>query len=378
MTSLRNRPNKFDLSIIMPQLTHLTIRGFRSIRALEEFELRPLNVLIGANGAGKTNFIALFHMLSRMAEQNLWRFVLEQGGPDAVLFGGRKQTKQVDAAFILGDHVYRFTLTPSGEKIAFGAEATGLLYDNGINTHTLGHGHHESILWDEDASASDRFAPYVREAISGWRTHHFHDTSLTSGVRNAQDLCDNLKLHSDASNLGPVLWRLREQYPHSYRRIIETVQLVAPFFGDFTYPEKEPKRLELKWFHAGDPEKELGLYQLSDGTLRFICLATLILQPNGMAPSLMLIDEPELGLHPYAITLLAGLLKSVSDTRQIIVSTQSSDLVNELEPEDVVVVNRDSGGSTFERLRSDRLSIWLEDGHALGDLWKMNTFDGRP
>ena len=362
----------------MPQLTHLTVRGFKSIRALEEFELRPLNVLIGPNGTGKTNFISLFYMLSCLAEKGLWRFVSEQGGLDAVLFGGRKQTKRIEAHFIFEKVTYRFTLVPDGERIIFEEEETGQFYRGGVTTHELGSGHRESQLWYEDVEKVDTFAPYVREALSNWRTYHFHDTSLTSGVRNAHALSDDLELHSEASNLGPILWRLHNQYPNHYRRVIETVRLAAPFFGEFIYPIDKPKQLELRWCHKDNPKTALGAYQLSDGTLRFICLATLLLLPDRLAPKLTLIDEPELGLHPYAIVLLAELLRSASDTRQIIVSTQSPDLISELEPEDVVVANRDTDESVFERLNSDHLRVWLEDGYTLGELWKMNTFGGRP
>ena len=362
----------------MPQITHLTIRGFKSIRALEEFELRSLNVLVGPNGAGKTNFVSLFHMLSCMAEKGLWRFVSEQGGPNAILFGGRMRTKQIEAHFIFEKATYRFTLVPDGERIIFKEEETGRFHRGNVATYEFGSGHRESQLWCEDIDKVDMFAPYVREAISSWRAYHFHDTSLTSGIRNAQALYDDLELHSEASNLGSILWRLRKQYPNHYRRVIETVRLAAPFFGDFIYPVDEPKRLVLRWCHANNPKTALGAYQLSDGTLRFICLATLLLLPDRLAPKLTLIDEPELGLHPYAIVLLAELLRSASDTRQIIVSTQSPDLISELEPEDVVVVNRDTDESVFERLSSDRLRVWLEDGYTLGELWKMNTFGGRP
>ena len=135
--------------------------------------------------------------------------------------------------------------------------------------------------------------------------------------------------------------------------------------------------MELEWFHADDPDTVLGPRQLSDGTLRFICLSTLLLQPVELQPGLILVDEPELGLHPFAVTLLAEMLQRASDSRQIIVSTQSADLVSELDPEDVLVVDRKEGASTFTRLNPDDLEEWLED-YALGDLWKMNILGGRP
>ena len=221
------------------------------------------------------------------------------------------------------------------------------------------------------------FAPFVRRTIGGWRVYHFHDTSATAAVRQAHGLRDNLLLRPDGGNLGAFLRRLCERYPDHYRQIVEVVRLAAPFFGDFVYRRDVGENMELEWFQGDDPDTVLGPRQLSDGTLRFICLSTLLLQPVELQPELILIDEPELGLHPYALTLLAEMLQHASDSRQVIASTQSADLVSELDPEDVVVVDRKEGASILTRLDGDALKEWLED-YALGELWKMNIFGGRP
>jgi predicted ATPase len=186
-----------------------------------------------------------------------------------------------------------------------------------------------------------------------------------------------LRLKPDAGNLAPFLRELRERNPENYKRIVDTVRMVAPFFGDFVYRDDPGERMDLEWFEADDPDTVRGPRQLSDGTLRFICLATLLLQPSRLQPDTILIDEPELGLHPYALAVLAGLLRQATDRRQLIVSTQSADLVNEFAPEDVVVVSRKDEGSVFERLDADRLTEWVQD-YALGELWKMNVLGGRP
>ena len=225
--------------------------------------------------------------------------------------------------------------------------------------------------------ADDSFAPYVQPAIAGWRVYHFHDTSPSAAVRHSQTVRDNRRLKPDASNLAPFLRQMREQHAGAYRRVVDTVRLAAPFFGDFVYRRAPEETIDLEWSEAGDPDTVLGPRQLSDGTLRFICLATLLLQPDHLRPKTLLIDEPELGLHPYAVTLLGALLRQARDSQQIIVSTQSVDLISELDPEDVVVVSRSEGESVFERLDPDRLREWLEE-YALGDLWKMNILGGRP
>jgi predicted ATPase len=170
---------------------------------------------------------------------------------------------------------------------------------------------------------------------------------------------------------------IREKYEAEYRRIVETIRLVAPFFDDFVYRAEESETIELEWMQRGRPDTPLKAHMLSDGTLRFICLATLLLQPVARLPDTIIIDEPELGLHPYAITVLADIFKQVSEDRQLIVSTQSVELVNELSPNDVIVVDQDRESSTFNRLSEEDLSGWLEK-YSLGELWKRNILGGRP
>ena len=358
----------------MPRLDQLTIRGFKSIRTLENFELGSLNVLIGQNGAGKSNFMDLFCMLGNLAEQRLQLFVAEQDGPDALLFGGRKRTDCIDIECFIGNDGYFFSLTPVGKHLVFSRELTHPLR---AATYSLGSGHYESNLIEAEQNGADLVAHYLRETMSGWRVHHFQDTSSNAPVRQAQSLRDNLSFKPDASNLAPFLRHLRERHPEHYRQIVEAVRLAAPFFGDFVYRKDPGDKLELEWFNADDPNTTLGPRQLSDGTLRFICLVTLLLQPTQLQPGVILIDEPELGLHPFALVLLAELLQHASYARQVIVSTQSADLVNELKPADVVVVNLRDGGSVFERLDAERLRDWLEE-YAPGDLWKMNILGGSP
>lgn len=341
---------------VMRGLKRLTVRGFKSICVLENFELRDLNVLIGANGAGKSNFISLFQMLAALVERRLQLYVQEHDGPDALLFGARKRTEQLDAEFYFGRGGYRISLKPAGTRLIFTREETWFSGDYAETAHPLGSGHDEARLPDVQ---DDTFAPYVRRAIAGWRVYHFHDTSSSAPMRQAQPVRDNLRLKPDAGNIAPFLRRLREAHWDSYSRIVETVRMVAPFLGDFVYREEPGERVELEWFQRDDPDTPYGPRQLSDGTLRFICLATLLLQPDQFQPDTILIDEPELGLHPYALSVLVGMLRQASELRQVIVSTQSVELINEFRPEDVVVVGRREGASTFERPDGERLMEWL-------------------
>ena len=359
----------------MTGLARLSVRGFKSIRELEDFQLAPqLNVLIGANGAGKSNFIGLFRMLAEMVDGQLQLYVKTEDGPDALLFGGRKRTREIDIELYFARNGYHFTLAPAANQLVFSKEETYFAGDFDNVRRPLGSGHTEAKLPTLD---NDSIARYTLPAVRSWRVFHFHDTSSSAKVRLAQKVRDNLRLKPDASNLAPFLRMLREKHASSYASIIETVRMVAPFFGDFVDRRDPDDRIELEWLEVEDRDTPRGPLQLSDGTLRFICLATLLLQPSVLQPDTIIVDEPELGLHPYALAVLGGLLRQASERKQIIVSTQSVELVNQLSPGDVIIAERHEGASVFRRLDADHLKAWLED-YALGELWKMNVVGGRP
>ena len=358
----------------MPRLDRLTVRGFKSIRKLEDFELRSLNVLIGPNGAGKSNFIDVIRMLDSVAAGQFQVFVAEHGGPDALLFGGRKRTESIDLNFFFGSKEYAISLIAvSNRMVLLKEEVRGGA--SGITS--LGSGHYESNMAAKENFGGNFLQPFPGTASGPWRAYHFLDTSPDARMLQTQDIRDNVSLKKDGTNLGPILRRLRERFPENYRKITETIKLVAPFFGDFVYRKDAGERIELEWFSRHDPDTVLGPRQFSDGTLRFICLTTLLRQPTELQPELIVIDEPELGLHPSAISLVAEMLLDASETRQVIVSTQSADLVDEFEADHVVVVDRKDSASTFTRKDSERLADWLDD-YTLGELWKMNILGGRP
>lgn len=360
----------------MSSVRSLTLAGYKSIRELRDFPLNNLNVLIGANGAGKSNFIGLFRLLNEMYEQQLQLFIQMQGGPDAMLHFGRSVTDRLHAEFFFANNGYKFDLVPTNDnRLVFDQEQSwfgGVFYPTSSAT-ILGRGHDESKLKE----AKDTYSPYVRESVSNWRVYHFHDTSERAKVKHKHPANDNLRLKTDAANLAAYLRMLREKHEPEYQRIVSTIRLVAPFFDDFVYREGEPEFVELEWTQRGNPDTPFKAHMFSDGTLRFICLATLLLQPIELLPDTILIDEPELGLHPYAITVLAEVFKQVAEQRQLIVSTQSVELVNELTPEDVIVVDQGDGVSTFKRFTEEELSGWLEQ-YAMGELWKRNILGGRP
>lgn len=356
------------------KLDSLTVRGYKSIKELEAFKFRNLNVLIGANGAGKSNLLSLFRLLGAVADGNLQIYVQKQGGPEALLFGGRKRTAQIEAEFYFGRNGYRMTLIPTFDnRLVFEREQTYFDGDIATSVQPLGSGQQEAKLRGDTKPVST----YVLPALQSWRLYHFHDTSDAAAVKLPHPSNDNLRLKPDAANLAAFLALLRKDWPNEYRRIVDTIRLAAPFFGDFVIRDPLPQTVELEWTQQGDPDTPYRAHVLSDGTLRFICLTTLLLQPWVLQPDTILIDEPELGLHPYAINLLAEMLKQVTNLQQVIVSTQSVELLNNFEPEDVIVAELEEGASVFKRLKAENLNDWLED-YTLGELWKKNILGGRP
>jgi predicted ATPase len=365
----------------------LTIEGFKSIRKLEDFELRPLNVLIGANGAGKSNFVGFFYLLRELIEQRLQTTVGVEGGADAQLYLGPKITQKLVAKLYSGRNGYEFVLARTVDnRFVFADEITVFDGDLKKNIRTsLGSGHTEAKLKnhkdDPGFKAQHGVEYHVFKALSSWVVYHFHDTSATAGVRSQRPINDNESLRPNADNLAAFLYRIRQTNPNNYGKIRDVVRLAAPFFDDFRLRPvpRNPDLIQLEWSQT-DSDYPFLASQLSDGTLRFICLATALLQP--LVPSTVLFDEPELGLHPYALTLLANLFQQVANqygpnTNQVIVSTQSAPLLNEFAPEDVIVVERKDGQSTFRRLESAQLSEWLEE-YTLGELWQKNVLGGRP
>lgn len=366
----------------MPELDTITVKGFRSIASIENFPLGAINVVIGPNGSGKSNFIGVFSFLHAIREGHLQDYVIKAGGADKLLHFSSKITKtlQIQISFQNGGNAYKINLE-RGESDQL-VPVKEIVYFPDQSQVAGGQRHVRLNLAGKEAGISAKRQPknakYVKDHLGDWRLYHFHDTSATSPMKGTADLNDNRFLRPDASNLAAFLYLLRQKHAASYSLIRRTVQRVAPFFEDF---QLEPQRLNLnkirlEWLHMGS-ESYFDTGSLSDGTLRFMALATLFLQPEEYRPSVILVDEPELGLHPYAITLLASLVKQASHKTQVILATQSPILLDHFQPEDVIVADRVDGGTQFTRLELAPLTTWLED-YSLGQLWEKNELGGRP
>lgn len=365
----------------MHALDSITVRGFRSIASISELKLEAINVIIGPNGSGKSNFIDVFSLLHAMREGHLQEYVAKAGGAERILHFGSKATPQIElhVSFEDGTNQYSITLTATEDDQLLPLSETVYYWDKANHSRPFSRGL-APLAREAGISRSGLTGTegYVRAHLDRWRVYHFHDTSTGSPMKKTADVHDNRFLRHDASNLAPFLYLLREKHASEYDLIRRTVRLMAPFFDDFTL---EPQRLNtdkmrLEWRHRGS-EAYFDAGSLSDGTLRFIALATLFLQPEEYRPSVILVDEPELGLHPYAITLLASLVRHASAQTQVVLSTQSPQLLDHFDPQDVLVADRVEGGTRLTRLASDRLAVWLEE-YSLGQLWEKNEIGGRP
>ncbi len=366
-----------------PELDYVTIKGFKSIASVDKLELRAINVVIGANGSGKSNFIGAFSFLHEIREGRLNEYVRTAGGAEQILHFGSKSTKSIQLEVSFRDRVNQYSLelvttpddslVPLKEVVSFWDKSRyPRPYEDGLQAREGGR---EAGISDPNLK---RTADWVRTRLGRWRLYHVHDTSASSPLRKTAKTHDNAFLRPDGSNLAAFLYLLQEKFPGAYGLIRGTVQRVAPFFDDFVLrPDSlNEDTIRLAWKHKNS-DQYFGAAALSDGTLRFILLATLFLQPEGFIPSVVLVDEPELGLHPFAITMLASLVKLAAAKTQVILSTQSPLLLDHFEPEDILVAERVNGGTTFVRLQTASLESWLDD-YSLGQLWEKNELGGRP
>jgi predicted ATPase len=366
-------------------LERITLRGFKTIREWEGFQPRPISILIGPNGVGKSNFVSFFRLLSWMLTPpgNLQTHVASLGGANALLHKGAQTTKEIQVELVFrtesGENEYTFWLShAAGDTFIFTNECfrySSFKLPGKADWCELDAGHKEARII-EKAELGEKTAQVMLGLMRRWVVYQFHNTSDTARIRQKWREDDNRWLKEDAANLAPFLLRLREQEPKYYHRIVEHLRLMLPFFADFELSPDKFGYLLLRW-RERDNDILFSAPQAADEMLRCMALTTLLAQPDEQLPSVLILDEPELGLHPYAISVIAGLLKSAAKHSQVFVATQSTALVDHFEPEDIVVLERKGGETTFSRLEVQKLEDWLED-YSLSELWEKNVLGGRP
>ena len=367
------------------KLESITLKGFKTIRELDEFRPGQLTVLIGPNGAGKSNFISFFRMLNLMLTEpdQFQNYVAEQGGASKLLHHGPDVTPQIEATLTIetdsGRKRYHFRLFfAASDTLIFADEKYGYFHQEGpyFGIEHLGRSGHRSAQLPNDADTDSKIALAFLDFLGSCKVYQFHNTSTTARIRTKWHFNDNHFLKEDGGNIAPLLYRLKRDEKRCYRRIVDTLQLILPFFSDFVLGY-EYEHMLLAWRERGS-DLIFDVSQASDGMLRIIALVTLLLLPDERLPDLLIIDEPELGLHPYAINIIGGLVRAASQKTQVIVATQSTAFVDCFEPSDIVVVEREGRASTFRRLEdNERLREWLEE-YSLSELWQKNVIGGRP
>ena len=373
----------------MPNLIEsVHIKGFRSLADVEINDLPKVAVLIGANGSGKSNFVRFFEMLSWMLRsRRLGDFTARQGGADDQLFGGSKVTSRMDATLTMrtqaGRNSYRFALAHvHPDRFMFAEEAFRFSRDDypaEADWQHLGSGHSEAEIVEAVQSPQFRgnqtTAWVLLHLLRNCAVHQFHDTSDRSNFKIRWDVEDNNYLRSDGGNLAAVLLRLEREDLRRFEMICRHIGRVLPVFDRFQIEESYGKVL-LRWKAKG-MDKTFGAHLTSDGSLRFFALVTLLNLPPEMLPDVILLDEPELGLHPAAVTLLGGMIRSLSTDRQIIVATQSPLLVDGFDLNQILVLDLHEGRTEVRCLKENDYRHWLEE-YTTGELWQKNLLGGRP
>lgn len=353
-------------------MERIEISGYKSIKELS-LSLRPINILIGANGSGKSNFLSFFDFLKQAYNRNLQSYVALKG-IDSFLHKGDKVTDTISCRLTIDKITeYSFAIKKGDVGFVYTNERIntgGNVAEQVLDIASIGP---ESTLRFE----TDARAIQVVNSIAHLWKYHFHDTGDHSPFNKEASVADDkFYLYEQGSNLGSFLYNIQNEHRSVYNLIVKTIQSIAPYFLDFFFRIEASGKIKLRW-QSKYSSSVYGVNDMSDGTIRFVALTTLFLQPN--LPSTIVIDEPELGLHPTAITKLAGLVKSAAAKGcQIILATQSTDLISHFEPEDIVTVDQINGESIFERLDPALLSIWLDD-YSIDELWKRNIIQtGQP
>lgn len=373
----------------MNRIESVQVRGFRSLADIELTQLQNITTLIGANGSGKSNLIRFFEMLSwALRSRRLADFVAQHGGGDDQLFGGSRATPEMSATVSVGTdsgrNDYRFGLAWAPEDALIYTEEAFRFSSNERNTEApwqvLGGSHRESRM----VEASQGLIPDVNQTtaqtilrlLRGCAVYQFHDTSRDARLKKSCDATDNTQLRSDAGNLAPILLRLQREDIRRYELICRQIGRILPTFDRFEIDDLHSKTI-LRW-RAKGIDKTIGAHLTSDGSLRFFALVTLLNLPNEMLPNVLLLDEPELGLHPSAVELIGAMICRVGLERQVIVATQSTQLIDAFDLEQIAVMDLEDGRTVCRQLNPADYQHWLDEDFAPSDLWWKNVLGGNP
>ncbi len=365
-------------------LKRIKVEGFKSIEKMD-LKMEQINILIGANGAGKTNLISVFTFLSNLSTGKLRNYVETEGGAERFFHFGSRHTSRILFDLEVKESGYHVEFLPNqdNDSLVFDKEFRTIPTPSVERNRNMEPSKGESGFINENPSERIDRDEYIPKYLSQCRVYHFQDTSKHASFKKTNKLVNYYYLEKDAGNIAPFLYYLKnneiESWQQSYRRIVAAIKTVAPFFQDFYLDpvgEDGDENILLRWTHSKH-DAPFSAHVLSDGTARFICLTTLFLQPESRRPDIIILDEPELGLHPVALDVLADIIHAIAKETQVICSTQSIAFANLFAPEYFIVADAKEGVSNFRRLEKDTLEQWLEE-YGMGDIWSKNLIGGRP
>ena len=312
-----------------------------------------------------------------------------QGGADDQLFRGRRVTPLIEATVSIrtdaGRNDYRFALVWSrGDRFIFTEEAlrfSGIGQETEAAWQPLGSAHDEARIVEAAQGAGSAVvnattARTILHLLRECAVYQFHDTSDASRFMERWDVADCAQLRSHGGNLAAILLRLEREDLRRYELICRQIGRILPVFERFDLVEQYGKVL-LRW-KTNESDKIIGAHLTSDGSLRFFALVMLLNLPPEMLPNVLLLDEPELGLHPAAVELIGHMIRRLGDDRQVIVATQSPLLVDVFDLDQIVVMEAEDGRTRCRTLDPSEYEQWLADGYTPGELWNTNLLGGRP
>lgn len=370
--------------------------------------LRNLNVMIGPNGSGKSTFLDLFVLLGDVARGTLSRAISNRGGIDALLSvsEGSRDVEvdtlrfELKAKFEWSEdtHTYELRLQEKGGGYQIAYELLSPFHRPGhdrpfkLIENRPGHTYYYDMTqrtlvqpdWDHDPlETALAQVPKTYKTTEKFRSHVisnrlqvFVGGGVDHGLRQPQALDPTVRYPGpNGEGLISALYNLKSTDPNSFERILDAVRAGFPGFKDLDFPLVAAGRATLQWIE--DNDRKFQAHQLSEGTLRFLWLATLLLSPH--IPATLLLDEPEISLHPELLMLVAGMLREASEHSQVFVATHADRLVRWLEPKEVLVVDKEDGRSTAKWADDPSLNLdsWLAE-FTLDEVWMKGGLGGRP
>jgi len=381
----------------------LSVDSFRRLCNVG-LELRPLTVLIGANGTGKTSVLDVFSLLASSAQGSLSKAISDLSGLSAVITYDRERDLSLGISISVPDHEpldYRLRLTLQGAGYVIAEENLSQQPDSdtpGLAPVEYIVSEGSEVEFRDPSPRVQVFSPWHRTSLetslfqvprtirevedfrgklASCTYYHLMDVNERSPVRLPQVLqpaASSSLPGRDGENLVSCLYNLREMDRDRFESIADSLRAAFPTFERLDFPPVAAGMLAMTW-REKNFSRPLYMHQLSEGMLRFLWLTTLLASPGLTA--LTLLDEPEVSLHPELLSLLAGLLREAANRTQLIVATHSDRLVRFLKPAEVVVIDSTEDGMA-QLTWADQLDLgeWLAE-YTLDEVWRMGRMGGR-